>query len=74
MANALQEVSDRVREGGGSICDSAAFRLAKEAKHLIATRDRLNEEAAQLLKDADEALQLRLKFESDPDEQAPLPA
>lgn len=66
VANALQDVSERVREAGGSLCESAANRLAKEAKHLLATRERLNEEAAQLLKDADEALQLQLEFESKP--------
>jgi len=66
VADALQDVSDRVREAGGSLCESAANRLAKEAKQLLATRDRLNEEATQLLKDADEALQLQLEFESKP--------
>ncbi len=67
LADAIQEISDRVRRGMDPLCEAAAYRLAKEAQSLIAARDRLNEETTQLLQDADEALQLRLKFESEPD-------
>jgi len=62
LAYSLEEIIDGVREGMDPLCEAAANRLTKEVKSLIAARERLNEEAAQLLRDADEALQLQLKF------------
>ena len=62
LAYDLENIIDGVREGMDPLCEAAANRLTKEVKSLIAARERLNEEAAQLLRDADEALQLQLKF------------
>ena len=69
-ADTLEWISERVGGTPGQVCKRAAHRLSmdEEVEMLNAVLSRISREAVELIRDADEALQIRLPFPGESDE------
>lgn len=68
-ADTLERIGERVGGPPGQVCKRAArrFSMDEEVEMLNAVRARITEETVQLIKDADEALQIPIPFPGNDD-------